>query len=334
LSLGCLLLTLSPAVSFAAQTFKIATVSPDGTTWMLKMRAAAEEIAARTQDRVAFKFYPGGVMGSDDAVLRKIRIGQLHGGAVTGGTLGSINPDAQAYGLPLLFHSLEEVDYVRARMDADIARSVEKKGFVALGLAEGGFAYVMSSSPIRGTDDLRGRKVWSPPSDDISRALFESAGLAPVVLPLSDVLTGLQTGMIDTVGASPIGAIALQWHTRTRYLTDAPMFYLFGTVIVDRKVFERLSPADQKTVREVFGKALAEIDRQNRLDNVRAREALVRQGIEILSVPPEKFAHWQEVARSARERLARLGLYTPSVLSALQTHLDTFRRQQGRGARQ
>ena len=94
-----------------ALDIKIATLAPDGTLWMQEMRKGAEEIARRTDGRVVFKFYPGGSMGSDRNVLRKIRAGQLHGGMLTGGALSDIYTDAQLYGLPFLFRSYEELDY-------------------------------------------------------------------------------------------------------------------------------------------------------------------------------------------------------------------------------
>ena len=157
LSFAVLLLTSSPA---SARVFKIATVSPDGTFWMQEMRAGAETIEKETQGRVKFKFYPGGVMGSDENVLRKIRIGQLHGGAITSGSLVDIAPDVSIYELPYLFDSLEQVDYVRARMDAELIDSLEDSGFVGFGLAEGGFSYMMSDEALQSIDDVRSKKVW------------------------------------------------------------------------------------------------------------------------------------------------------------------------------
>ncbi|MCU7941035.1 MAG: TRAP transporter substrate-binding protein DctP [gamma proteobacterium symbiont of Bathyaustriella thionipta] len=88
----CLLFLLfSNTTIVQAKTFKIATLSPDGSDWMQKMRSGAKEIKQKTNGRVKFKFYPGGVMGDDQAVLRKIRIGQLHGGALGGGSLIKAN---------------------------------------------------------------------------------------------------------------------------------------------------------------------------------------------------------------------------------------------------
>jgi hypothetical protein len=164
-----------------------------------------------------------------------------------------IAPNTQIYTLPLLFRSLDEVDYVRQRMDADILKYILAQGFVSFGLSEGGFAYLMSNSPLTRTADLKGQKVWAPEGDRISRAAFESLGISPIPLPLSDVLTGLQTGLIDTVATSYTGAIALQWYTQVKYVTEMPLMYIYGTMIIDRNAFEKLDTSDQTVVREVMG---------------------------------------------------------------------------------
>jgi TRAP-type C4-dicarboxylate transport system substrate-binding protein len=323
----CLLLAAGMATA-APTTFKVATIAPDGTYWMTRMRAAAEEVVTRTQGRVQFKFYPGGVMGNDEAVLRKIRAGQLQGGMLTGGGLGGVYPDSQIYSLPLLFNSFAEVDYVRARMDALLLQGLEKNGFVGFGIGDGGFALVFATAPVRSVDDMKGRKVWIPPNDPITRAMFEAAGLSPVVLPLSDVVTGLQSGMIDTVGSSPVGAVALQWYTKLKFVTDTPLLYLYGIVVVDRRTFSKLSPVDQATVREVMGKAMKEMDVKNRADDRGARDALRREGLEFVAVTPQGLANWRDVARRARENLARGGAYSDAMYKTLQGHLNDFRGKQ------
>jgi TRAP-type C4-dicarboxylate transport system substrate-binding protein len=186
---------------------------------------------------------------------------------------------------------------------------------------------------VRSIDDVRGRKIWLPPNNPIARAVFDVVGLSPVTLPLSDVMTGLQTGMIDTLAVSAVGAVALQWHTRLKYVTDTPLLYTYGTLIVERRAFDKLAPADQAVVREVMGKALQDIDRQNRADQSGAREALRRQGIEFVAVAPDKLAQWQEAARQARERLAAGGVYSKQMWDTLQGHLDEFRRARARARR-
>jgi TRAP-type C4-dicarboxylate transport system substrate-binding protein len=318
--------------SAGAETLKIATLAPDGSSWMKEMRQGAEEVKAKTQGRVRFKFYPGGVMGNDKTVLRKIRAGQLQGGAFASGSLVEIYPDMILYGLPFLFRSYAEVDYVRERMDPILREGLTAGGLVPLGIIEGGFVYLASDSPIRGVADAKGKKVWAPEGDRIGQTLLEAAGITPVPLALADVYTGLQTGLVDTVAATPTVLIALQWHTRVRYITDTPIFYVIGTIAVDRGAFAKLSPADQKAVREAMGQTIRRMDRSSREDNDHAREALKEHGIQFLTPSAEELARWREIAAEAMGRLKGKGVYSDENLSILEVHLREFRsRQPGAG---
>jgi len=317
------------ATSAQATTFKIATLAPDGTSWMNAMRAGAEEISKRTDGRVAFRFYPGGIMGNDKSVLRKIRVGQLHGGAITGGGLADILPEAQVYSLPFQFRNFAEVDYVRHRMDPLLLEGMKEKGYVGFGISEGGFAYLMSDAPISGVEDLKGHKVWVPEGDLISRTAFEATGVSPVSLPLTDVLTGLQTGLVDTVAATPTGAIALQWHTRVKQLTEAPLMYIYGTMVLKRRTFERLSGADQKIVSEIMRGVFEKLNRQNREDNASALAALKGQGIGFVKTDAEAIQQWRRIVGDAMDELINDDLFDPAIHRRLQNHLKTFREKQG-----
>jgi TRAP-type C4-dicarboxylate transport system substrate-binding protein len=316
---------LLPAVSFAA-TLKIASIAPDGTSWMNEMRNGADEIKARTGGRVSFRFYPGGIMGNDKSVLRKIRAGQLHGGAVTGGGLAEIYPEANVYSIPFLFRSYDEVDYVRERMDPVLLEGLKQQDFISFGFSEGGFAYLMSTSPIAGLDDLKGHKVWVPEGDEISRAAFEASNVSPISLPLTDVLTGLQTGLIDTVAGSAIGAIALQWHTRVKYITDAPLAYLYGSLVIRRSAFERIAPADQAIVREVMSAVFDRMNRANRDDSERALNALRAQGIELVSPDLRERERWRNSVDTAMTRLLQNGLFSIEVMRQVEGLLDSYRK--------
>jgi TRAP-type C4-dicarboxylate transport system substrate-binding protein len=304
---------------------KIATLSPEGSPWMEKMRQGANAIAEKTAGRVRFKFYPSGIMGNDKAVLRKIRFGQLHGGAFTGGSLSNVFSGGQVYSLPLKFRSLEEIDYVRNRMDPMLQKGYEKGGFVTFGLAEGGFAYVMSHTPVRRMDELRNQKVWVPDHDPTISEAMNVFGIKPIPLPISDVRASLQTGLIDTVTVSPIGAIVLQWHTQVKYVTEMPLVYIFGMLAVDKKVFAKISAEDQKIVHLSMERTWHEIDRQNRTANIDAMNVLRKMGIEFVKPAAGDEDEWFAVAAGVTQRLIDSGVVSQNLVNILDGHLKTYR---------
>ena len=311
-----------------AATFKVATLSPDGSFWMKTMRAAGKEVAVATDDRVKFKWYPGGVMGDDKAVLRKMRVGQLQGAALPMGELLSFYPDSQAYGIPFLFRSYEEVDYVRSQLDASLIEGFAEGGMEVLGIAEGGFGYFLATEPVRVPEDLRQQKVWVPQNDVVSARLAQSIGVTPIPLTLPDVLPGLQTGLINTVAVSPIGAIALQWHTRVDYVTDIPLMYFCGVMTLTGKSFNKLSAQDQTIVREVFGKAFKHIEERNRIDNVSAFDALLNQGVESVVLNDAEKNIWLGMQQPAEQMMQTEGQLSTAALERIKALVRDFRQSQ------
>ena len=313
-----LLLGLLPLTSVqAAKTIKIATLSPEGTYWMKQMRAGAAEIKAKTNGRVKFKFYPGGVMGNDENVLRKMRVGQLHGGAITIGSLSATVPDTTLYGLPFIFSSLEEAEKIRKTTDPMLSREMEDKGFVNFGFAQGGFTYLMSVNEVHNFEDVRKQKSWVPENSDVALSVFEYIGVTPISLPLSDVLTGLQTGLINTIFTSPIGALALQWHTHINHVVDMPLNYLAATMIIDKKVFGKLSEADQNIVREVMTRVYRNIDDRNKKDNIAAREAMIKKGVQFHGLSQADRAEWLKAGDFVIEKMRKKYNYTPALYEAV-----------------
>jgi TRAP-type C4-dicarboxylate transport system substrate-binding protein len=308
------------APALYAKAIKIATISPDGTFWMEQMRAGAKEIEEKTRGRVKFKFYPGGVMGNDENVLRKIRIGQLHGGAITIGQLSGFTPDVTVYGLPFLFSSLDEADEVRKVTDPMLIELIEKNGFITFGFAQGGFTYLMSKEPVHSFDELKQQKSWVPEKSDVGLSVYRHIGITPVSLPLSDVLTGLQTGLINTIISSPIGALALQWHTHVRYVVDLPLNYLAAMLVIDKKVFDRLKESDQAVVRDVMTKVYKKIDAHNKTDSVAAREALKNNGVKFIKLSAKEKNEWFQAGDAVTEEMTTKYHYDDAFYRAVSAH--------------
>ncbi len=333
LCLGVLISAAIPAQTRAqtqaqtqAQTLKIATVAPDGTNWMKEMRKGAREVSMRTAGRVKFKFFPGGIMGSEKSVLRKIRIGQLHSAGFTGVGLGRILPQVRVLELPFLFFRDAEVDFVHERVDARLARAFEEKGFVLLGWAEVGLVHLFSKKPVRTKSDLKGLKPWAWEGDPLAKAYFEALQVTPVSLSVIDVLTSLQTGLIDTVYASPLGAIALQWFTKVKYMTALPVTNATGAIVVSKKIFERLTPDQQRVLKAEGKRHFDRLIRLSREDNRKSIEEIRKEGVEVLPLPPAgDLQEFIDVGRSTWERLSGR-LYPPDLLAEVLDALKEYRK--------
>ena len=292
------------------------------------MREAGKEVEAATDSRVKFKWYPGGVMGDDKAVLRKMRVGQLQGAALPMGELLSFYPDSQAYGIPFLFNSYEEVDYVRSQLDDSLITGFAEGGMEVLGIAEGGFGYFLTAEPVRVPADLQQQKVWVPQNDVVSARLAQSIGVTPIPLTLPDVLPGLQTGLVNTVAVSPMGAIVLQWHTRVAHITDIPLMYFCGVISLTGKSFKKLSADDQAVVKAVFGKAFKLIDERNRMDNVKAFEALTNQGVETVVLTDAERDAWLAMQAPGEQMMQSEGQLSTEALERIKGLVEAFRQSQ------
>lgn len=323
-ALSLLLVASLPA---QAREYKIATLAPDGTQWMTLMREAADNIAKQTGNRVKLKFYPGGIMGNESSVMRKMKIGQLQGAALTSSALKRIDSDNYIYSLPLTYTSYDEMNYIRARLDQQMIDRLAKKGYIAFKIAGDGFSYMLSSEPVSSVEDLKQQKVWIPPDDIMAQTMLETAGVSPVSLPLTDVLTGLQTGLITTVGAPPSFAIALQWHTKVKYLVDVPMFFSFGAFVFSDKAFKKMSKPDQAIVRKEISASFDKLSTINWENNKKAKAALQQQGIKFIKPDAKELAGLHQLAKDVVNKLIKEGKLRQSEVDTVYKMLETYRKK-------
>ena len=281
-----LLLLFSLAASAHAKTYvlKFATLMPTGTSWTKLLDTWVEEVEQKSEGRLKFKMYPGGVMGDEPDVLRKIRKGQLHGGMFTGYGIGRIYSPARVLEVPFMFKNTDESDYVRDQLMPELEAGFKQSGFELLGWPEVGFIHFFSKQPITSMDDIRKFKIWLWQGDPLGEAFFKAAAIDPVPLSIMDVYTQLSAkhGSIDTVYTSSFGAIALQWYTKLSYASHIPFTNAIGGLIVSNRFFDKLPPDLQQLLKETGKKLGDDIRMQAREENERSLAILEKNGIKFM----------------------------------------------------
>jgi TRAP-type C4-dicarboxylate transport system substrate-binding protein len=273
-----------PATVWAQNVvLKIGTIAPEGSAWAKAFREINKELEQKTNKQVTLRLFPGGILGDEVDMLRKTKVGEIQGALLTGGGLGVIFKDIKILGIPFLFQNYQEVDAVLDRMDGFFQKGLLDNGFKSMGWAEQGFIYLLSKEPIRNAADLKKGKVWIWEDTPIGRAVFKELGVNAIPLSVTDVLMALQTGMIDTVYSSPLAAIGVQWFTKVSYMTDVPLAYSVGAVVLKKSDFEKISPAQRPIVEAAFTRQLAPLKDQLRKDNEKAIQVLQGKGIKLVT---------------------------------------------------
>lgn len=324
--LAALLLALAPpAAAQTGATIKLATLAPEGSSWMKIFRAAAEEVRAKSGGAVQFKIYPGGVMGDERDMIRKMHIGQIQAAVLTSAGLSTIYPEIDVMQIPFLFDSYAEVDHAAARMEPLFRRGLAQGGYELVGWSEAGFVYMLATVPVEGLESLRRAKVWIWNDSPMSIAIFKEAGVTGVPLTLPDVLVGLQTGLVEVVYAPPTAAVALQWFTRVKHLVDVPLLYLVGGVVVKKSELDRLAPEHRALLEEVFGRRFAELKEVIRRENAEALAAMEKQGVRRLRPAPPEVAEFKRISERAIAR-ADGRKFSDATRAELAAVLEAFRK--------
>ena len=282
-------------------TIKIATLAPDGSSWHKAFKSVARQIKDQTDGAISVKVYAGGVMGDEKAMVRKIRSGQLDGAAVTSVGLGQINEQLLMLQLPLLFKNYDELDRTRTAMKPKFDKLLEDGGVRTTGYGDVGFAYLFSNSPIKKPSDAKSTKMWVWEDDPVSKETMKVAGINAVPLGVPDVLSSLQTGVIDAFPNSPYGAIALQWYSKARYITNLKLSMSIGASVLSTKTWDKLSDAHKEIIQGITEETHGKLLKRIRADNKKAIATLKDKGIEV--VEPDDFGAWKSMADTVRTNL-------------------------------
>jgi TRAP-type C4-dicarboxylate transport system substrate-binding protein len=304
---------------------KFATLAPEGSAWMKTMHQLDDDVRIATNNRLGFKFYTGGVQGDERDVLRKIRNGQLHGGGFTGYGLGSIAPEVRVLELPFMFRNHGEIDYVRSRMDSLFAGIYGVKNMLFLGWADVGFINIFSNQPIRSPSDLQNAKMWIWSGDPLAELFFKAFRVSPIPLSVPDVLTSLQMGVIDAVYASPLACVSVQWYTRVKYMTDIPVTYSIGAVLVSKSALRKVSAEDTALLLELSNKYLRKLNAKTRVQNLEAVDVMRKEAIQVVSVDEDARKSFFATGRNAwSDGIGKI--YSKEILERVTALVNEYRR--------
>ncbi|MBL0214043.1 MAG: TRAP transporter substrate-binding protein DctP [Myxococcales bacterium] len=310
---------------------RMATLAPSGSPWVDFMERAASEITTATEGRVTFKYFPGGQQGDERDFVRKIKLGQLDGAAVTAAGLAMIEPSILVLGLPMLFTSEDEVDYVATKMWPYFQKKFEQKGFRLAERGELGWIYLFSKNKVASISDLQKQKLWTLGDEQFGSTIVDKLKLNGVPLGIAEVDAALTSGRINACFSSPLGAISLQWYTKVKYMSTPPIAFAIGATLLSLDAAKKVSPDDAKVIEEIARHNQKKARAVIRKANEDARKMILRKGITVVPVPQ---AMIDELAAVATEVQAELvgKMYSKEELAKVIAYRDEYRAKHAKPA--
>src|SRR5688572_18710251 len=225
-------LALLPAEASAKKVkIKLGTLAPEGSPWHNGLLRLSQRWQKISNNQVEIKIYPGGVLGDEGDMVRKMRVGQLHAGTMTGVGLSVISRATYAMQTPMMFRSFEELDYVRTQMAPLIQQELDANGVVVLGWGDAGWVHFFSKPAAKGVDDFRKLKLFVWSGDPAAELAWKAAKFNVVPMSATDVMSGLQTGLIQSFSTTPLYALTSQWYTYAKNMTAVKWTPLNGATV-------------------------------------------------------------------------------------------------------
>ncbi len=312
------------AYAAAPKIIKFATLAPQGSTWLNVVNDVSEELKEKSDGKLRLKIYAGGVAGDEKDVLRKMRIKQIHCAGFTGVGLGEILNEVRVFDLPFVFKAYDEIDFVRNALNERFEKGFEKNGYILLGWTDVGFVYFFSNIMIDSMDALRSTKMWIWEGDPVAKALFDAIKLRPVPLSITDVMTSLQTGLINSVYVSPLGAVALQWFTKVKYMLDVPLANAVGAILISKKVYNSMEPDMQTLLKSTFKKHMERLTKMTREDNKGSIEEIKKYGVEVISLDSKSAVEFDQVSKTVSDSVSGT-VFPAELIDSVNTNIKEYR---------
>src|SRR5512134_1443954 len=326
----------APGNAWSAPTVvKMATLAPEGSSWYRVLQEMGEEWRKVSGGAVTLRIYPGGVAGDEDAMIRKMRVGQIQAAAITGIGLAYLEPSFYALHIPMMYESDEEFDSVRDRYAPALERMLEEKGFVVLNWGDAGWVHFFSKTPVVTPAEAKALKLFMWSGDTNLVQLYKETGFHPVPLSTSDLLPSLQTGMVNGYSSTPLASLAFQWFGLAPNMADLRYAPLTGATVIERKAWEKIPAELRPKLLEASRLAGRKLRVEIRRLNQEALAVMVKNGLKIHSVPPEVQAQWRKMVEDVYPRV-RGKIMPAAAFDAVKKYRDEYRaaeRVQKGGAR-
>ena len=321
---AALLLLAAPAARAEDKVveIKLGTLAPKGSPWDLQIRELSQKWQEASRGTVRLRVYPGGVLGSETDMIRKMRNNTIQAAALTAVGLHDITPEPQVIDVPMMIDSYEELDYVMSRVQGDLEKSITDKGYVVLAWSEVGFVNFFSARSFHTVAQAREAKIFAWEGDPAAVEAWKVGGFHPVVLASTDIVPSLQTGLIDTVATAPLYALTARLYNKANHMLDLRWAVLVGATVVRKDVWEQV-PADVRPrlieLSRAYGRRIA-LD--VRKQNDEAIATMKGQGLVVEKA--EDLAGWTEAANRANE-VVRGKVVPAAVFDLVTRHRNEYR---------
>lgn len=290
---------LNVAFSTNALTVKLGSLAPSGSPWDKAIRKISAEWKTISKGKVIIKVYPGGVAGDELDMIRKMRINQLHSAALTGIGMTKLFAGVMSVQLPLLVRNDDELHYVMNKLSPRFEKEIETKGFKVLTWTKVGWVHFFSKEPVINTEDLQKQKLWIAEGDADGVEAWKNAGFNPVPLSTNDIMTSLQSGMIEGISVTPLSAAAYQWFGVADNMCDMQWAPLLGGIVINTSVWNKLPPALQEKLEKAAKRIGQEMQEEIDQADKQAISIMKQNGLKITHVPDKVVMQWKSVAEEA-----------------------------------
>jgi TRAP-type C4-dicarboxylate transport system substrate-binding protein len=293
---AALLAAASPALAQQQVQIKLGTLAPNGSTWHELLKEMAVRWGEASRDGVKLRIYAGGTQGNEGEMVRKMAVGQLQGAAVTTVGLHDIAAEPQALTVPLMFDSAAELQKALPILEPKLDVMLEKKGYVPLTWGAIGAIKLFCTKPFKTPAEAAGAKIFAWEGDPGSVKAWKAAGFNPVVLSSTDVITSLQTGMIECIPNVPLYVLTARLFEKAPYMIDVNWGWLVGATVVRKDAWEKI-PADLRPKLLAISRELGKkVDVEVARLNTEAVTAMERQGLKVVKVDA---AAWRVMAEKS-----------------------------------